>query len=104
MTTMIVFGLTVVAVFTLYNAWVIRQEEAKLAEHFGAPYEEYCRRVPRWIPDPRLWQQPDRLDMDARLLIVAIRDASVFFLALPALELLQELHANQVLPTLIRLW
>lgn len=29
---------------------VVRKEERDLRRLFGAAYEEYCRRVPRWIP------------------------------------------------------
>ncbi len=30
-------------------------EEPRLAERFGASYEEYRRHVPRWIPRSRPW-------------------------------------------------
>ncbi len=32
------------------HAWVVRIEEPRLTARFGAPYAEYCRRVPRWMP------------------------------------------------------
>jgi protein-S-isoprenylcysteine O-methyltransferase Ste14 len=32
------------------HAWVIGIEETRLRRRFGAAYEEYMRRVPRWIP------------------------------------------------------
>lgn len=28
----------------------VRRDEARLRERFGAPYDEYCARVPRWLP------------------------------------------------------
>jgi protein-S-isoprenylcysteine O-methyltransferase Ste14 len=28
----------------------VREDEARLAERFGEPYREYCRRVRRWVP------------------------------------------------------
>ena len=28
----------------------VRRDESRLRERFGAPYDEYCARVPRWIP------------------------------------------------------
>lgn len=31
----------------------IKAEEKALGERFGKQYEEYCRRVPRWIGPPR---------------------------------------------------
>jgi len=36
---------------TLFAQWVVvRVEEVELRERFGAAYESYCKRVPRWIP------------------------------------------------------
>jgi protein-S-isoprenylcysteine O-methyltransferase Ste14 len=28
-----------------------RRDEARLRARFGAEYDAYCRRVPRWLPD-----------------------------------------------------
>jgi protein-S-isoprenylcysteine O-methyltransferase Ste14 len=33
--------------------FVVRLEERELRERFGMAYEEYCRRVPRFVPKPR---------------------------------------------------
>lgn len=33
---------------------VVRIEEPELSQRFGTTYEEYRRRVPRWIPLPRI--------------------------------------------------
>ena len=40
-----------VALFLLAEIYLVKIEEPRLVERFGAEYEEYCRRVPRW---PRL--------------------------------------------------
>lgn len=32
------------------HVWVVRIEEPRLRARFGAAYEEYCRRIPRWLP------------------------------------------------------
>ena len=41
------------AVFWLIiHLFVLLYEEPTLREKFGAPYEDYCRRVGRWIPSP----------------------------------------------------
>ena len=39
-----------VLVFLAFNAFVIFYEEPNLRQRFGAAYEEYRKRVPRWIP------------------------------------------------------
>ncbi len=35
------------------HVWVVRVEEPRLTERFGAAYAEYLRRVPRWLPGTR---------------------------------------------------
>jgi protein-S-isoprenylcysteine O-methyltransferase Ste14 len=35
-----------------FHVVVIRIEEPALRKHFGPTYEEYCNRVPRWLPAP----------------------------------------------------
>lgn len=37
-------------VFTAFHAFVTMYEEPTLRRKFGAAYEEYCKRVPRWLP------------------------------------------------------
>jgi protein-S-isoprenylcysteine O-methyltransferase Ste14 len=48
------FGITIFVlvgmVFAQYQ--VTRIEEPRLRKRFGEGYEDYCRRVPRWIPRP----------------------------------------------------
>jgi protein-S-isoprenylcysteine O-methyltransferase Ste14 len=36
--------------FLAFNVLILIVEEPILRNQFGAAYEEYCRRVPRWIP------------------------------------------------------
>lgn len=36
--------------FTVAHLFVTGYEEPTLKKKFGAAYEEYCKRVPRWIP------------------------------------------------------
>ncbi len=39
-----------VLVFVAFYSFVTLYEEPHLRETFGAVYEDYCKRVPRWIP------------------------------------------------------
>ena len=47
------------AVYLAVGLWlagihvIVLLEENELRDHFGAPYEDYCRRVPRFIPKLR---------------------------------------------------
>jgi protein-S-isoprenylcysteine O-methyltransferase Ste14 len=38
------------AFFFATNVFVLFYEEPVLRRKFGAEYEDYCRRVPRWLP------------------------------------------------------
>jgi protein-S-isoprenylcysteine O-methyltransferase Ste14 len=40
----------VVSLWMLFHLFVIFHEEPVLRRKFGAEYEEYCLRVPRWLP------------------------------------------------------
>jgi len=39
-----------VVIFFAFNAFIAYYEEPTLKKNFGAAYDEYCQRVPRWIP------------------------------------------------------
>jgi len=39
-----------IVIFIGFNTFVTYYEEPTLRRKFGAAYEDYCRRVPRWIP------------------------------------------------------
>lgn len=43
-------GQALFAVVSLWFHWRVLQDEAMLREKFGAEYEEYTRRVKRWVP------------------------------------------------------
>jgi protein-S-isoprenylcysteine O-methyltransferase Ste14 len=46
-------ALAALAAAALAHAWVVLVEEPRLVARFGSAYEEYLRRVPRWVPRPR---------------------------------------------------
>jgi hypothetical protein len=45
--------LVAVPLLLFFYAAIVASEEAYLRGKFGAAFEEYCRRAPRWIPDFR---------------------------------------------------
>lgn len=45
-------------VWLLFHLFVRVYEEPKLRRAFGVEYEEFCARVPRWIPRLRPWRAP----------------------------------------------
>jgi protein-S-isoprenylcysteine O-methyltransferase Ste14 len=45
-----VFAVALVFVWVLYAWFVVPAEERYMRGRFAAAYDDYCRRVPRWIP------------------------------------------------------
>jgi protein-S-isoprenylcysteine O-methyltransferase Ste14 len=41
-----------ILLLVFFHVRVIRIEEPALRRRFGPPYDEYCRRVSRWMPRP----------------------------------------------------
>jgi protein-S-isoprenylcysteine O-methyltransferase Ste14 len=48
-----------VILILFFHLRVVRAEEPALRSKFGIAYEEYCRRVPRWIPRWNLPNDPN---------------------------------------------
>ena len=42
----------------------VRKDEARLHEQFGAAYDDYCARTPRWVPRPPVPARPGTLVPD----------------------------------------
>lgn len=84
----LVFALACWAVFRA----VVEREERFLAGVFGATYERYRLRTPRFLPDLRLWRDEAELTVRPAFFLRTLRDGLVFLLALPLFELLEGLQ------------
>jgi protein-S-isoprenylcysteine O-methyltransferase Ste14 len=43
-------GIYVISLWTIFHFFVVFYEEPVLSRKFGEDYQEYCLRVPRWLP------------------------------------------------------
>ena len=87
-------------IFGLFYPSVVAREEDDLLRIFGERYAAYCARVPRWIPNWSLYQEPAAVTVSPRRLRGAILDAMWFLWAFALWEFIEELHSLKLLPTL----
>ncbi|MGE3066478.1 MAG: isoprenylcysteine carboxylmethyltransferase family protein [Hyphomicrobiaceae bacterium] len=84
-----------------YN--VTKHEEAFLAETFGAEYARYAERVPAFLPRLKGWTDAQALMVTPHLVLRTFLDATLFLLAIPASEVIEQLQRHGHLPILLRL-
>lgn len=96
---MVLFALACALAFHV----VILREERYLTGVLGADYRAYLARVPRFWPDPSLYEEGDTGRFEPRLLLSTLRDGLVFLVAMPVFELIDAAQENGILPVLFRL-
>jgi hypothetical protein len=87
--------------FGLSYPAVIRAEERRLRELHGAAFEEYTRRVPRFVPRLDLLVEPDHYAVRPVKFRKDLLRALWFVWGLGLLELIEAAHTYQLLPTLV---
>lgn len=83
---------------------VIRREERFLIEEFGDEYVQYCKTTPRFFPRLSLYNAPESVPMVPRFLLKSLKDAALWFLALPFFELVEWLHEMHYINPLFTLY
>ena len=101
-------GSVVMAGVFLLIAWVVfrlvvAREEKFLIGRFGAPYEEYLKTVPRFLPNVRLWNSPEWLEVRPDRVVLTFIDGLWFLAAIPLAEGLEWLQVSGYVPVLVRL-
>jgi protein-S-isoprenylcysteine O-methyltransferase Ste14 len=90
--------------FGLFYPAVIRAEERRLRELHGAAFEDYARRVPRFIPRLGLLVEPDGYTVRPVKFRKDLLRALWFVWGLGLLELIEAAHKYHLLPTLVYLY
>lgn len=84
--------------------FVIGREERYLEEHFGQAYRAYLRRVPRFLPRPSLYRDEGTLTISTSRLYNTFGDGMVFFVAMPAFEIVEYFQSIGAIPVVLRLY
>lgn len=92
-----------IAAFVMYYPLVVEKEEKFLENKFGEPYAVYKKEVPRWIPNLKLWNEPEQVDAKPKFIRKTMLDASVFFLAMPCFTIINALQTHSILPVWLTL-
>lgn len=95
--------LLLAAAFAAYFSATVAREEVCLHRKYGLRYQRYVRRVPRWIPNLRIWDSPEELGVNFHFVLRTILGGSLFLLGIPVLETLCELRAKGDVPTMLTL-
>jgi len=80
--------------FVAYYPFIVRHEEKRLTVKFGVEYREYCSKTPRWIPDFRLYREPETMNVYPAKIREGMLDAMWFIWAYfgwESLEVMREL-------------
>ena len=100
-------SITLALIFTVVTFAVfhftIQREEAWLSTAFGAEYDAYRARTPRYGPDFGKWRDREMIEVRPRFFLTTLRDGLVFLLAVPIFESVEMLQQMGWLAVLAKL-
>ena len=101
-------SITLAAVFAgvfFATHWrTILREERTLADIFGAEYDAYTARVPRFLPRPRLYVPAAVVTLSIPVFMRTVLEAGLIPLAFLGAQAVEAGHESGVLPTLLWLY
>lgn len=92
------------AVFFLTHWPTILHEERFLRREFGAEYEAYCARTPRFFPRLSLYEAPPTLTVDTHVFTKSLRESGLIPLAFVGGQAVVLAHKAAALPSLFTMW
>lgn len=96
-------GIVLAAAMLIGYPTVIRREEAVLRERFGAEFEAYSARVPRFLPRLSGYVEPETYSVNPRLFRRTMFDVVWFIWFVGILEFVEALHEYHYVQPLIHL-
>lgn len=87
-------------VFVVMYHFLIQREEAFLMEAFGQVYKDYMVSTPRLVPNLKLYNAPESIEVVPKYLSKAFKDAIWWFAAFPLFEFAEYLQESGLVPSL----
>lgn len=100
----IIITMIFAAVFFATHWKTILDEEKKLGGLFPGTFDNYVDRVPRFIPNPWLLHNPERVPLSPRIFTRAFLDASVIVCVIPLSNMIEYAHMHSFLPVLVQVY
>ena len=85
------------------SAKLVGRCKVSLQAAYGESYRDYMQRVPRWLPNPRLWQEPTTIEVQPRFLYLTLRDVGWILLLYPLNEGFDWLQESGMVSILLQL-
>jgi len=87
-----------VGVLFIHYWVVIIHEERQMIQTHGEIYVEYMKRVPRFIPNPALYREPEKVSVDVGIYRRTFIEVVWFIWAIIPFEIIDSLHEAGILP------
>lgn len=100
----ITLALALGAIFFITHWPTILKEERKLQELFGEAFDDYKRRVPRFIPLMRKPELCESMAVSPRVLTKAMLESSLVLCLFGLSQVFEWAHLHNVLPTLLNIY
>ena len=85
--------------YLIYYRKVIQQEELYLAQHYGNQFQSYVHRVPRFFPKFALYHEPNTYVVSPLYFRRFLLQVIWFIWIAAMIQILEELHLQNILPT-----
>jgi protein-S-isoprenylcysteine O-methyltransferase Ste14 len=99
----IIVSILLILTFAITHIPIILYEERKLISIFGDEFREYMKRVPRFFPKISLLDNPKDAKFHPKQFTKSAIEATYIILSYGVIKLIVWLHAQNILPNIIKL-
>ena len=100
----VLIPVVILLAFAAYYPFVIKSEEVRLLKIHGTAFSTYSQTVPRFFPRLSQMTEPDENEVKPKVYKDHMFDALWFVWIVGFLEIIEELHALQLIPTVFKIF